>query len=234
MKYKLLMCAVLCTGLTFAQSKKKQLEVLSLQIDSMQRRMDSLTTVNKQITESLRQLTIDLNESTYENGLMRSKSIQQEIIIDALNYKVDRIEKASAKIDEAKKSKDAKTPGYDPFGGGINWDKLGGGTSEKGGFGSDSGPGSNAPVQLGKGRTRLNDVTLENIDLKEDATIHYKLTVDSEGSVVLFNCNMGKTTTTDQMLINKIGNEIKKQVKYSKSPDGPLVYIEYTLRIKGT
>jgi hypothetical protein len=81
-------------------------------------------------------------------------------------------------------------------------------------------------------RTRLNNVSIHNIEIKEDVTIYYKLIVDAGGNVVAFSHLKYNTTTTDMTLINKIGVAIKKQVKFNKAPGAPLVYQFYTIHIK--
>ncbi len=123
-------------------------------------------------------------------------------------------------------------PSNDPFGTGGNDDGGGGGGG--GGFGPDNGQGSgNGDPGIGFGsRKRLGSVDVQNISIETDAKIFYKLTVDSDGNVVAFTYYASKTTTTDLTLINKIGYEIKKQVKYSKSKNSPLVYQDYTISVK--
>ncbi len=41
-----------------------------------------------------------------------------------------------------------------------------------------------------------------------------------------------KTTTTNQILINKVINEVKKQVKYNKEPGAPLAKVFMPVYIK--
>lgn len=121
----------------------------------------------------------------------------------------------------------------DPFGGGSGG---GPGSGNGTGVGTTDGSHGTGPgtIGTGKGRTRLGDVDVDGISIETNATITYKLTVDSEGHVVGFSHISAKTTTTDQILINKIGYEIKKQVKYSKSPGSSLVYIEYKINVRAT
>ena len=122
-------------------------------------------------------------------------------------------------------------PSNDPFGGGGSGGGPGSGNGP--GFGNDSGSGSGpGTIGFGKGRSRLSNVNVDNISIETDAKIYYKLTVDAEGNVVDFSHYASKTTTTDQTLINKIGYEIKKQVKFSRSPGSPLVYQDYPITVK--
>lgn len=125
-------------------------------------------------------------------------------------------------------------PSDNPFGSGGSGGGNGGGSG--GGFGQDNGHGTGSgDPGIGIGtRKRLGNVDVQNITIETDAKIFYKLTVDSDGNVVAFTYYASKTTTTDLTLINKIGYEIKKQVKYSKSPNSPLVYQDYTINVKAT
>ena len=125
-------------------------------------------------------------------------------------------------------------PSDNPFGSGGDGGGSGGGSG--GGFGPDTGNGTgNGDSGIGFGtRTRQSDVDVQNITIETDAKIAYKLTVDSDGNVVAFTYYGSKTTTTDLTLINKIGYEIKKQVKYSKKKNAPLVYVDYTVSVRAT
>jgi hypothetical protein len=121
-----------------------------------------------------------------------------------------------------------------PFGDGGSGGGTGGGNGT--GFGQDSGEGTGtgSGIGFGKGRTRLNNVDVHNISIETDASIYYKLTVDSNGNVVAFSHNGSKTTTTNLNLINKIGVAIKKQVKYNVAKGAPLEYQFYTIHVKAT
>ncbi|MDG1334265.1 MAG: hypothetical protein P8P74_18165 [Crocinitomicaceae bacterium] len=121
-----------------------------------------------------------------------------------------------------------------PFGDGGSGGGSGGG--DGGGFGQDSGEGTGTGngIGFGKGRTRLNNVDVHNISIETDASIYYKLTVDSKGNVVAFSHLAAKTTTTNSILINKIGREIKRQVKYNEAKGAPLEYQFYTIHVKAT
>ncbi|NVK66551.1 MAG: hypothetical protein HWE22_18305 [Flavobacteriales bacterium] len=121
-----------------------------------------------------------------------------------------------------------------PFGDGGTGDGQGGGNGT--GFGQDDGEGagSGPGIGFGKGRVRYNEVKVDGITIETTATIYYRLTVDENGNVVDFSHYKAKTTTTNLTLINKIGYEIKKQVKYNKAPGSPLVYQDYTISVKAT
>lgn len=121
-----------------------------------------------------------------------------------------------------------------PFGDGGSGGGTGGGNGT--GFGQDSGEGTGtgSGIGFGKGRTRLNNVDVHNISIETDASIYYKLTVDSKGNVVAFSHLAAKTTTTNSILINKIGREITRQVKYNEAKGAPLEYQFYTIHVKAT
>ena len=65
-----------------------------------------------------------------------------------------------------------------------------------------------------------------------DVTIHLKLTIDANGNVIAAYNIKAKTTTTNQILINKVINEVKKQVKYNKEPGAPLAKVFMPVNIK--
>ncbi len=121
-----------------------------------------------------------------------------------------------------------------PFGDGGNGGGSGGGNGT--GFGQDSGEGTGtgSGIGFGKGRTRLNNVDVRDITIETDASIYFKLTVDSKGNVVAFSHNASKTTSTNLNLINKIGYAIRKQVKYNEAKGAPLEYQFYTIHVKAT
>lgn len=123
-------------------------------------------------------------------------------------------------------------PSNTPFDEGGYSNKPGTGT---GVGGKDEGQVSgNGETGYDASRKRLENVDVQNVTIETDAKIFYKLTVDADGNVVAFTYYAAKTTTTDLTLINKIGYEIKKQVKYSKSKNSPLVYQDYTVTVRAT
>ena len=114
----------------------------------------------------------------------------------------------------------------------------GSGTGNDGGngktFGNDSGSGTggNSGNGNGDGRVRLNDPNVDDLKSNIDATIHLKLTIDSEGNVVSASNISAKTTTTNQILINRVISEVKKQVKYNKQSGAPLANVYLSVSIK--
>lgn len=251
MKYIIFVCAILCAGTSFSQSKKKQIESLQRELelakthlDSVDFRLDSLQRVNWQLENTMleQEDTINLlREATKEQD---KQTKQQLAELNRLNERIQELESKQEKRAEPKVEKNTtgnptvkpgmnhtnvnSSPDYNPFGsGGENPFASGGGS------GSGFGTGSQEGIGFGT-RTRLNNVDVQNITIETDAKIYYKLTIDSDGNVVAFTYYASKTTTTDLTLINKIGYEIKKQVKYSKKPNAPLVYVDYTVNVKAT
>lgn len=101
-------------------------------------------------------------------------------------------------------------------------------------FGSDTGSGSgkgSGGNGSGAGRVRLNDVNINDLQYNSDETIALKLVIDAQGNVVQVYNIAGSTTTTDQILINKVKVAVKKQVKYNKQDGAPLATVFYTVRI---
>ncbi len=125
----------------------------------------------------------------------------------------------------------ASTPNQssDPFNsGGMGGGNTGGSGT---GFGQDTGTGTGPGNNSGGGaRTRLNEVSVSGIQINVTATIHLKLTIDTKGNVVNVENIKSKTTTTDQILINRIINAVKEQVKYSKGNGFSTQY--YTVKVR--
>lgn len=120
----------------------------------------------------------------------------------------------------------------DPFASGGNGTGNDGGSGNT--FGSDagSGTGGNTGNGSGDGRIRLNDPNVEDLKSNIDATIHLKLTIDAEGNVVGASNISAKTTTTNQILINRVISEVKRQVKYNKQSGAPLAKVYLSVSIK--
>lgn len=114
--------------------------------------------------------------------------------------------------------------GKSPFGGGA---AKGEGT---GLFGKDKGPGSGVGngdgtngVGSGTGgggaRKKLTNLNPDDLNSNEDCTVHLYVYINSEGNVVKVENIGSKTTTANSMLISKIIELVKKQIKYDKRPD---------------
>ncbi len=120
----------------------------------------------------------------------------------------------------------------DPFssGGAGNGDSGGAGDT----FGGDSGTGTggNGGDGSGKGRVRLIDPNISGVQSNVNATIYLKVTVDAEGNVIAAYNIKAKTTTTNQILINKVIYEVKRQTRYNKDPGAPLSKAYMTIKVK--
>lgn len=120
------------------------------------------------------------------------------------------------------------TQSNNPFGsGGDNGDTGSGNT-----FGNDQGVGTgNGGTGTGVERKRLNDPVFDHLESSEYATITLIVTIDAQGNIVSASCNYSKTTTNNQVMINRVINEVKKQVKYNKDPGSPLTKVPLTVKI---
>lgn len=118
-----------------------------------------------------------------------------------------------------------------PFASGGSGNGNSGGDGDTFGGDSGTGTGGNGGSGTGKGRVRLNDVNINNLIYNSDEKIFLKLVIDAQGNVVQVINLKGKTTTTDQILINKVKVAVKKQVKYNKEPGAPLAAVYYTVKI---
>lgn len=118
-----------------------------------------------------------------------------------------------------------------PFADGGNGGGTGGGSGDT--FGGDSGEGTdgNGGNGSGEGRVRLNNVNITNLQYNSDEKIYLKLIIDAQGNVVQVVNLKGKTTTSDQILINKVKVAVQKQVKYNKQQGAPLAAVYYTVGI---
>lgn len=118
-----------------------------------------------------------------------------------------------------------------PFGDGGNG---GGNGGESGpGFGNDNGPGNNTgtgPGANGGTRKVIRDVSFDmNYDYA--ATVTFKVTIDDNGNVIAATLIKGSTTTTDQILINKVRAAVIKQVKYSVAKGSPAITESYSVQL---
>ena len=120
----------------------------------------------------------------------------------------------------------------DPFASGGNGTGDDGGSGDT--FGGDSGTGTNGNGGggSGKGRVRLNDPIMTGLQSNISATIHLKLTIDAQGNVIAAYNIKASTTTTNQILINRVIYEVKKQVKYNKDPGSPLAKVFMSVIVK--
>ncbi len=119
----------------------------------------------------------------------------------------------------------------DPFASGGSNDGENGGSGNT--FGSDGTgtEGDGGGSGSGKGRVRLNDPILTGLKSNVNAYIYLKLTIDAQGNVVSASNIKAQTTTTNQILINKVIYQVKKQVKYNKDTGAPLAKVFMTVKV---
>jgi hypothetical protein len=118
-----------------------------------------------------------------------------------------------------------------PFasGGSNYWDSEASGTGDAG---PNTGPGTSDGTGPSRARKRIKDVDSKSIESNENAIITLILTIDAQGNVVKAYCNKAATTTTNQILINRVIYAVKREVKYSKDPGSILVKVSLKVNIK--
>lgn len=99
-----------------------------------------------------------------------------------------------------------------------------------GGDGADGSGGGNSSGE----RIRLSNINTEGLEFNQTCTIVLKLTINSEGKVIRTENISGRTTTTDQRIINQISELVKSQIRYNKKPGAGIEKIALTLNIKAT
>ena len=256
MRYLILSCALLCAGISFSQSKKKQIERLEQQVDSLLKvdkihqdllkdlenesrtlkmiirdyvkQIDQLNSLNLNLEEKLRNQEAQIVKSELYEDLENAK--QKETGEEPETENIRPSSQSNHRYpDDVPHRGDGRG---NPFGSGGSGGGQGNG--EGGGFGSDSGSDSGPGTGIGNDhrRVRQNDVNIENVSVANDATINYQLTVDADGNVVAFRLAGIRDMSLDEALVNKVGTAIKKQVKYNRAKGSPLVYQYYTIHIK--
>lgn len=162
------------------------------------------------------------------------KPVTQEVITSKTNpdTKVNTGKGKNTTTHNSQESNTTSTQSNDPFSNGGNGKGTDGGNGNT--FGTDNGSGTkgNGGNGNGDGRVRLNDPNVEDLKSNIDATIHLKLTVDAEGNVVGASNIAAKTTTTNQILINRVISEVKRQVKYNKQSGASLANVYLSVSIK--
>ncbi len=119
----------------------------------------------------------------------------------------------------------------DPFASGGNSNGENGGSGNT--FGSDGTgtEGDGGGSGSGKGRIRKNDPILTDLKSNVNAYIYLKLTIDAQGNVVSASNIKAQTTTSNQILINKVIYHVKKQVKYNKDEGAPVAKVFMTVKV---
>lgn len=120
-----------------------------------------------------------------------------------------------------------------PFGDGGSGNGTGGGTGN--GFGNDSGTGGSGdgpgPGAGAKNRHKVHDINPDDLESNVSAVIAYKVTVDQYGNVIAAEVISGKTTTSDQKLINRTRAAILNDLKYNVVKNASLVTLVYTVNV---
>lgn len=222
MKTLLIGISLLIASQSFAQSKKEQIAILTEQVAKYELE-------NRDLKGKL---------STCESELRVVKKTAQ--------YSLKQIELLNARITELQdylKNKETEKPSED-MGPSIGPKKPKNTQKSNdnpfGSFGSSgNGPGNgDGPGTLGTGsaepslRQQLNAPAFNHFEVKENCTIGLLLTIDADGKVVSAQNNKEKTTTTDQVLINKVITEVKRQVRYNKAPGATLAKVLLTIHLE--
>jgi cell division protein FtsB len=238
MKYLLLISLLVGTASVFAQSKKKQIEQLRNQLDSVA----LVNAILKQANEDLQQdnellllQTVEANELqhivAYELKTAvdqmkkdRLKIIAENAVLDSLREEVSNLKSEIANIQDGEKPKNgvkSSSPAEaDPF----SFFGSGGGFSESGnGVGSSDGG-----YEV---RKLISNVKMGNIPLARDETIYFTLELSPSGNVLSYKTK-GATTTSNQVLIDKVGREIKRQVRYSSINEPRTQKVSYKVYLK--
>lgn len=122
-----------------------------------------------------------------------------------------------------------------PFASGGTGDGNEGGQGNA--FGSDTGigdKGAHGGSGTGKGRIRKTDPVFTGLESNVDVIVSLKMTIDDQGNVIEAISIKAKTNTTDQRLINKVIESVKKQVKYNPEPGAQLAKVYMSVKIKAT
>ena len=114
------------------------------------------------------------------------------------------------------------SPSKNPFGSG------GSGGGDKGGrggtgFGNDTGTGhGDGGPGSGSGKLERAKRTLvsypDKVDSDQSGSVVLQIMINAEGDVVKASVVSGRTTITDQRVINQVINNVKKQAKFNKIP----------------
>lgn len=83
-------------------------------------------------------------------------------------------------------------------------------------------------------RILLTHVNANDIQFNHDAKLVFNLMVDENGNVIDVRNVPALSTTTDAVLIHKVVQLVKQQVRYSKSPGARPTMLRYTVNLKAT
>lgn len=120
-----------------------------------------------------------------------------------------------------------------PFAGGTGGGTGGGNGT---GIGSDSGPGTNGNGGAGNGGARqiLAYVNANDIQYNYDVKFVFNVTINEDGYVIDVRNVNSLTTTSDAVIIRKVMELVKQQVRYSKAPGAAVQTLRYTVNFKAT
>lgn len=121
-----------------------------------------------------------------------------------------------------------------PFGNGGNG--TGNGQGAGSGIGNDNGPGTGTgtPSNGGGSRSLMATVNANDIQYNYDVKFVFNVAINADGYVVDVQNIKSLTTTTDEIIIRKVMELVKSQVRYSKSPGATYQNMRYTVNFKAT
>ena len=150
----------------------------------------------------------------------------QKLIIDAQRYYMllqEREREVPGEHTRTDSPSNYPNSNNNPFGNGGDVNSNGAGD----GVGHGQGVSGNYPPS----RIRLIDPSIDHLQFNEYATVTLILMIDEYGNVQSTTVNKAKTTTTNQVLLNKVMAEVQKQVKYNRDPGAPLTKMQLTIRV---
>ena len=230
MRLLLLLLLLSAFGTTFAQSKQKQIETLQYSNNSIQQRLDSLQSTCTELEEILKFYKLNGSYSLNEIDRLERQNKELKIVLKDYIFQIDSIKTIiliqNEPINEEPASKGIEIGEQNPFSDDQNNSNM---------FGNDdTNESSNVTCggvnSCGHNRKVINNVHL-NIDYAHVVHLSFIVMVDAKGNVINAKVYKNKTTTTDQVLINKVRNAIVNQVKYSKAPGASLMTRTYSLTI---
>lgn len=263
MKYLFLSCILLFTSLSFSQSKKKQIELLEHQLDSISEvnselaklnlRMDSITqrmdlennTLRRIMKgyiyqiDTLAQINIDLEQKLDEQSSNSSNSTYRTNEIDAIkllsrtsqpqqppkNVFFESVEPGTMSLPEYEveifdESIDRRQVEFDSRDTRVPEELFFEESNDRKQVEFEK---QRAPAK----RFRFNDVKIDHIKGVGKLKIVFELSIDESGNVVAYDYYKSLSTTSDTVLIHKIGAEIMEQVKFVERKGAPIEYQHY-------
>lgn len=171
-----------------------------------------------------------------DNPIDDPKPQTEKVITKKENPDTKEVTGESSNTNSPTSSNEASTTqqSNNPFGGGSS--DSGNGSGNNGPFGTSTGPGSGTGEGNGGGgnvkRTLVKIPSVDDLRSNVDVTITLKVTIDPEGNVLYAQNVKGSTTTTNQILINKVINRVKSGAKYNKAPGSGLMTVSLPVTIR--